>query len=130
MPFRPAYLGRAISDLGGGQALPYVKERGCVAGPSPLGHEALRQGRSRRPAREGVKVGQKRIVYPWIGCGQCPGLQGGGRDNYCLKSQVSWGVNRGRGAYSPHVLVPDAKYLVDASGIDESFGGPRSPARR
>jgi D-arabinose 1-dehydrogenase-like Zn-dependent alcohol dehydrogenase len=30
------------------------------------------------------------------------------------------GVNR-NGAYSTHVLVPDPKYLVDASGIDEAF---------
>jgi len=42
-----------------------------------------------------------------------------GQDNYCLKSRFL-GVNRA-GAYSTHLLVPDAKYLVDAGGIDESF---------
>jgi D-arabinose 1-dehydrogenase-like Zn-dependent alcohol dehydrogenase len=65
-----------------------------------------------------VKVGQKRIVYPWIGCGKCATCKAG-QDNYCLKSRYL-GVNV-PGAYSTHVLVPDAKYLVDASGIDDSF---------
>src|SRR5437870_8939740 len=70
------------------------------------------------PRAKGVKLGQRRIVYPWIGCGQCPVCKAG-QDNYCLKSRFL-GVNRA-GAYSTHVLVPDAKYLVDAGVIDESF---------
>jgi len=57
-------------------------------------------------------------VYPWIGCGRCPVCKAG-QDNYCLKPRFL-GVNRA-GAYSTHVLVPDAKYLIDAGGIDESF---------
>ena len=36
------------------------------------------------------------------------------------KSSENVGVNR-PGAYSTHVLVPDPKYLVDASGVDEGF---------
>ena len=38
-----------------------------------------------------------------------------GQDNYCVSGTRYLGVNR-PGAYSTHVLVPDSKYLVDASG--------------
>jgi len=103
-------------DWGGGKRF-YVKERGCVP-PFTLGHEPFGIVEAAGPRARGVKVGQKRLVYPWIGCGRCPVCKAG-QDNYCLKSRFL-GVNRA-GAYSTHVLVPDAKYLVDASGIDESF---------
>jgi D-arabinose 1-dehydrogenase-like Zn-dependent alcohol dehydrogenase len=41
------------------------------------------------------------------------------QDNYCLAPRFV-GVMR-PGAYSSHIVVPDAKYLVDATGIDEGF---------
>src|SRR2546422_8409205 len=111
-------------DLGGGKRF-YVKERGCVP-PFTLGHEPFGSVEAVGPRAKGVKVGQKRIVYPWIGCGQCPVCKAG-QDNYCLKSSFL-GVNRA-GAYSTHVLVPDAKYLVDAGGDDESLAATAaSPA--
>jgi D-arabinose 1-dehydrogenase-like Zn-dependent alcohol dehydrogenase len=103
-------------ELGGGRRF-YVKERGCVP-PFTPGHEPFGVVEAVGPRAKGVKVGQRRIVYPWIGCGQCPVCRAG-QDNYCLKSRFL-GVNRA-GAYSTHLLVPDAKYLVDAGGIDESF---------
>src|SRR3989449_5122425 len=103
-------------DWGGGRRF-YVKERGCVP-PFTPGHEPFGRVEAVGPRAKGVKVGQRRIVYPWIGCGRCPVCKAG-QDNYCLKSRFL-GVNRA-GAYSTHVLVPDAKYLVDAGGIDESF---------
>jgi D-arabinose 1-dehydrogenase-like Zn-dependent alcohol dehydrogenase len=64
-------------------------------------------------------VGQKKIVFPWIGCGKCAVCKAG-QDNYCVSGSRILGVNRA-GAYSTHVLVPDPKYLVDAGGIDEAF---------
>ncbi|HEX6298165.1 MAG TPA: alcohol dehydrogenase [Burkholderiales bacterium] len=103
-------------DWGGGKRF-YVKERGCVP-PFTLGHEPFGVVEALGPRAKGVKVGQKRIVYPWIGCGKCATCKAG-QDNYCLKSRYL-GVNV-PGAYSTHVVVPDAKYLVDASGIDDSF---------
>jgi D-arabinose 1-dehydrogenase-like Zn-dependent alcohol dehydrogenase len=103
-------------DWGGGKRF-YVKERGCVP-PFTLGHEPFGVVEALGPRARGVKVGQKRIVYPWIGCGKCATCKAG-QDNYCLKSRYL-GVNV-PGAYSTHVVVPDAKYLVDASGIDDSF---------
>jgi len=108
-------------DWGGGRRF-YVKERGCVP-PFTLGHEPFGVVEALGPrvprGKGAVKVGQKRIVYPWIGCGSCAVCRAG-QDNYCISGSRYLGVNV-PGAYSTHVLVPDAKYLVDAGGIDESF---------
>lgn len=104
-------------DLGGGKRF-YVKDRGCVP-PFTLGHEPFGIVEALGPRARGVKVGQKRLVYPWIGCGKCAVCKAG-QDNYCVSGSRFLGVNRA-GAYATHVLVPDAKYLVDTTGIDDSF---------
>ncbi|HMA90677.1 MAG TPA: alcohol dehydrogenase [Burkholderiales bacterium] len=108
-------------DWGGGKRF-YVKERGCVP-PFTLGHEPFGVVEALGPAAartaKNLRVGQKRLVYPWIGCGKCAVCKAG-KDNYCVSGSRFLGVNRA-GAYSTHVLVPHPKYLIDASGIDESF---------
>jgi D-arabinose 1-dehydrogenase-like Zn-dependent alcohol dehydrogenase len=104
-------------DLGAGKRF-YVKERGCVP-PFTLGHEPYGIVEALGPKARGVKVGQKRLVYPWIGCGKCAVCKAG-QDNYCVSGSRFLGVNRA-GAYSTHLLVPDAKYLVDTAGIEDSF---------
>jgi len=104
-------------ELGGGKRF-YVKERGCVP-PFTLGHEPFGIVEALGPRAKGVKVGQKRLIHPWIGCGKCAVCKAG-QDNYCVSGSRILGVNR-PGGYSTHLLVPDAKYLVDASGIDEAF---------
>lgn len=104
-------------DLGGGKRF-YVKDRGCIP-PFTLGHEPFGIVEALGPKAKGVKVGQKKLVFPWIGCGKCAVCKAG-QDNYCVSGTRFLGVNRA-GAYSTHVLVPDPKYLVDASGIDDSF---------
>ena len=104
-------------DLGGGKRF-YVKERGCVP-PFTLGHEPFGVVEALGPRAKGVRVGQKRLIYPWIGCGKCAVCKAG-QDNYCVSGSRFLGVNRA-GAYSTHVLVPDAKYLVDTAGIDDAF---------
>ena len=104
-------------DWGGGKLF-YVKERGCVP-PFTLGHEPFGVVEAIGPKAKGVKIGQKRIVFPWIGCGKCPVCKSG-EDNYCVSGSRFLGVNRA-GAYASHVLVPDPKYLVDSAGIDDAF---------
>src|SRR5258706_7187883 len=115
------HIGDGYFDLGGGKRF-YVKERGCIP-PFTPGHEPFgiveKLGPAVSKSAKGVKVGQRRIVFPWIGCGKCAVCKAG-QDNYCVSGSRFLGVNR-RGAYATHVLVPDAKYLVDASGIDDAF---------
>jgi D-arabinose 1-dehydrogenase-like Zn-dependent alcohol dehydrogenase len=104
-------------DLGGGKRF-YVRERGCVP-PFTLGHEPLGIVEAVGPRAKGVKVGQKRLIYPWIGCGRCAVCKAG-QDNYCVSGSRFFGVNR-PGAYSTHLLVPHPQYLVDTGGIEDSF---------
>jgi len=103
-------------DWGGGRRF-YVKDRGCVP-PFTPGHEPYGVVEALGPDAKGVAIGAKGIVYPWIGCGECAVCKSG-QDNYCLAPRYL-GVTR-PGAYASHVLVPEAKYLVDATGIDEGF---------
>ncbi len=103
-------------DWGGGKRF-YVKERGCVP-PFTMGHEPFGVVEALGPRAKGVRIGQKRIVYPWIGCGACPVCKDG-QDNYCLQQRFV-GVMK-PGAYSTHLLVPHPRYLVDAGGVDEAF---------
>jgi D-arabinose 1-dehydrogenase-like Zn-dependent alcohol dehydrogenase len=111
------HIWEGFFDLGGGKRF-YVKERGCIP-PFTLGHEPFGIVEKIGPRAKGVKVGQKRLIHPWIGCGKCAVCKAG-QDNYCVSGSRIIGVNRA-GAYATHVLVPDPKYLVDASGIDEAF---------
>ena len=104
-------------DLGGGKRF-YVKERGCLP-PFTPGHEPFGVVEAVGPRVKGLKAGQKRLIYPWIGCGKCAVCKAG-QDNYCVSGSRFLGVNR-PGAYSTHVLIPDPKYLVDTAGIDDSF---------
>ncbi len=104
-------------DWGGGKRF-YVKERGCIP-PFTMGHEPFGVVEALGPRAKGVKLGQKRLVFPWIGCGKCAVCKAG-QDNYCVSGSRFLGINRA-GAYSTHVLVPDAKYLVDTAGIDDAF---------
>jgi D-arabinose 1-dehydrogenase-like Zn-dependent alcohol dehydrogenase len=104
-------------ELGAGKRF-YVKERGCIP-PFTLGHEPLGVVEALGKKVKGVKVGQKRLIYPWIGCGKCAVCKAG-QDNYCVSGTRFLGVNR-PGAYASHVLVPDAKYLLDTSGVEDSF---------
>jgi len=104
-------------DLGGGKRF-YVKDSGCVP-PFTPGHEPFGVIEKVGPRAKGVKVGQKKLVYPWIGCGKCAVCKAG-QDNHCVSGSRYLGVNR-PGAYSTHVLVSDAKYLLDTNGIDDAF---------
>ena len=104
-------------DLGGGKKF-YVKDRGCIP-PFTLGHEPFGVVEAIGPKAKGVKVGQKRIVFPWIGCGKCA-ICKAELDNYCVSGSRFLGVNRA-GAYASHLLIPHPKYLVDSSGIEDGF---------
>jgi D-arabinose 1-dehydrogenase-like Zn-dependent alcohol dehydrogenase len=108
-------------EMGGGKRF-YVKDRGCVP-PFTLGHEPFgiveEFGSSVSRIDKKLKRGQKKLVYPWIGCGKCA-ICASGQDNYCVSGSRFLGVNR-PGAYASHVLIPHPKYLVDSSGIDDAF---------
>src|SRR5260370_32068008 len=57
-------------DLGNGKRMS-LKDRGIPL-PLTMGHETAGEVVALGPQAEGVKVGEVRLVYPWIGCGKSP----------------------------------------------------------
>lgn len=101
-------------DLGGGMRID-VTERGLVP-PFTLGHEIVGEVAALGPEATGVAVGDKRLVFPWIGCGVCAMCRSGA-ENLCPSPRFL-GTRRD-GGYSDHVLVPEARYLLDYEGFAE-----------
>ena len=100
-------------DLGGGKRLDMAK-RG-VKLPRAVGHEILGNVAKIGPDVKDHSVGQRRIVYPWVGCGQCRRCRNE-EDSLCMKMQSLGLVNDG--GFAEYVLVPDTKYLVDPGDVD------------
>ncbi|MBV9563189.1 MAG: alcohol dehydrogenase catalytic domain-containing protein [Bradyrhizobium sp.] len=95
------------ADLGGGKRLDTT--RGMTL-PFTLGHEIAGVVEDVGPDASKDLIGGKKAVFPWIGCGQCRDCRNGD-ENLCLKPRFV-GVNID-GGFASHVLVPDAKYLLD-----------------
>uniref|UniRef100_A0A8J4M6L8 alcohol dehydrogenase n=1 Tax=Acidicaldus sp. TaxID=1872105 RepID=A0A8J4M6L8_9PROT len=100
-------------DLGGGKKMSLV-DRGVVL-PLAMGHEIVGRVVKLGPDAKGVKLGDLRIVYPWVGCGACPACLAD-EDNMCLKPR-SLGVYQ-NGGYATHVLAPHPRHLVDPGTLD------------
>ncbi len=85
--------------------------------PHTLGHEIAGRVVALGPdvnPDSGVAVGDTRVAYPWIGCGQCS-VCASGHEELCAAPRVL-GLNRA-GGFADHVLVPDARYLVDPGTV-------------
>lgn len=100
-------------NLGGGKKL-YVKDRGIEL-PAAMGHEILGTIVKTGPAAEPQSIGARRIVYPWLGCGQCQRCY----DELCL-AQKSLGINT-NGGFASYIIVPHPKYLVNPGELDPAF---------
>ncbi len=94
-----------------------MKDRG-IEYPMVLGHEVVGVVEQVGEDVESVRVGDVRLVYPWIGCGTCRQCRAG-HDNRCAAGN-NLGVAR-HGGYAESVLVPDEKYLVAIDGLDPSW---------
>lgn len=95
------------ADLGGGKRLDTT--RGMTL-PFTLGHEIAGVVDEVGPDAPQDLIGARRAVFPWIGCGQCRDCANGD-ENLCLKQRfLGVAVD---GGFATHVLVPDAKYLLD-----------------
>lgn len=100
-------------DLGGGKVM-NLKDRGVVL-PLAMGHEIVGRVAKLGPEAKGVKVGDLRIVFPWLGCGTCEKCLAE-EDNMCLTAR-SLGVFQ-NGGYGTHVLAPHPRHLVDPGTLD------------
>lgn len=103
-------------DLGGGRVL-RLADRGVTL-PRAMGHEVVGTVVACGPEAEGVAEGQRRIVYPWLGCGTCERCLAG-EDNLCA-APSSIGIMR-HGGYAERVVVPHPRYLVDPGDVDPAW---------
>jgi len=95
-------------DLGGGNKLPL----GNIRFPHTMGHEIEGEVIALGPDATGVKIGDKRAAFPWIGCGGCPACKRG-EENLCARPRNLGCSANVPGGYATHVLVPHPKYLLD-----------------
>ena len=95
------------ADLGGGKRLDTT--RGMTL-PFTLGHEIAGVVEEVGSGVPSDLIGKKRAVFPWIGCGVCADCLNGD-ENLCAKQRFL-GVSID-GGFATHVLVPDAKYLLE-----------------
>ena len=101
-------------DLGGGKRMS-LKDRG-VALPLAMGHEIVGRVAKLGPDAAGVAVGDVRIVFPWLGCGQCDRCLAE-EDNMCTVASRSLGVYQ-NGGYGTHVVAPHPRHLIDPGTLD------------
>jgi len=106
------HIWQGYFDLGEGKQL-RVEDRGLKL-PFTMGHEIAGRVVAKGPDAAGVEIGDERVAYPWIGCGQCTECKRG-ENLLCLtpRSLGAW-VN---GGYSTHVVVPEPQWLVPHEGI-------------
>ena len=101
-------------DIGGGKRMS-LGDRGVTL-PLAMGHEIVGRVAKLGPDAKGVKVGDLRIVYPWIGCGKCEKCLAE-EDNMCSVAARSLGVYQ-NGGYGTHVIAPHPRHLIDPGTVD------------
>lgn len=100
-------------DLGDGQKIDTTR---VINPPRALGHEVLGTVVAVGPDAKGISIGDRRVVFPWIGCGTCS-LCRSGNEHICNRPQ-SIGIQRD-GGFADHVLVPHPKYLFEFGNLPE-----------
>ena len=100
-------------DLGGGNKLDMTR---AVQPPRTLGHEIAGTVVAVGPDVKGVAIGARRVVFPWIGCGQCALCAAG--DEHLCNAPRALGVHRD-GGFADHVLVPHPQYLLEFDPLPE-----------
>jgi propanol-preferring alcohol dehydrogenase len=103
-------------------AYPYVL-------PFTLGHETAGRVAALGSGASGVEVGDRVVVYSRWGCGTCWQCANG-RDNACARTQRGpHGGGLGRdGGLAEYLIVPSARYLVPAPGLDPVSAAPLTDA--
>jgi len=100
-------------DLGDGQFMK-VTDRG-VKYPVTPGHEIVGVVEDFGNTASGISKGDEVLVFPWIGCGECPACKVG-NENLC-DAPKSLGVFQD-GGYSDYAMIPNSKYLAKLDGVN------------
>ena len=106
------HLHDGVFELGNGKQLE-VGVEGMV-----LGHEIFGEVVAIGPDVKSVHIGDRRVVYPWIGCGECASCRRG-EEHLCTPGRALGVVNKG--GFADHVLVPHSRYLFDKGDVSGSL---------
>ena len=109
------HLGGGYFDLGNGRKADLSSS---VRPPRTLGHEIVGVVEELGPEATGVRVGDRRVIYPWAGCGACARCKAG--DEHLCAKPNDIGVRRD-GGYSNYVLVEHPRYLAEFDPLPETF---------
>ncbi len=101
-------------DMGGGKLSSL--ERAGVRLPVTMGHEIGGQLVELGPDVQGLALGERVVVYPWIGCGECATCERGD-DHLCVRGARNLGLQL-PGGYADTVRVPHARYVVPIGALD------------
>jgi len=91
-----------------------VTDRG-VKFPVTPGHEVVGKVEKIGDSVKDVNIDDTVLVYPWIGCGNCPTCEKG--DTNLCENPKSLGVFQD-GGYAEQVIVPDYKFLASIGDLN------------
>ena len=106
------HLHEGVFELGGGKQLD-VGQKGMT-----LGHEIFGEVVAVGPDAKDVSIGDRRVVFPWIGCGDCADCRRG-EEQLCTPGRAL-GIVR-PGGFSDRVLVPNSRYLFDKGDVPDAL---------
>jgi alcohol dehydrogenase, propanol-preferring len=101
-------------DMGGGKLSSL--ERAGTKLPVTMGHEIGGEVVEIGPEVRDVSVGDRVVVYPWLGCGECPTCLSG-NDHLCNRGARNLGIQL-PGGYADLVRVPHDRYLVPIGTLE------------
>jgi len=110
------HLWKGYFDLGGGNKA--ALSASGVLPPLTLGHEPLGTVVACGEDVTEVKPGDKRLVFPWNGCGKCWACEAERTDLCATPRNIGIVVP---GGFATHLVVPDPRLLVDVTGLDDAF---------
>ncbi|MDB5715652.1 MAG: adhP [Sphingomonadales bacterium] len=117
------FCGLCHSDLHTWQGVTDLGSRGVVHRPKgepiAIGHEIVGRVVAFGPDAVGVEIGDRRIVYPWLGCGCCAMCEAG-QDNLCAIASHSLGFST-NGGFASEVVLPHPRYLLDPGNLDPAL---------
>ena len=105
------HLWQGYFEMGGGRQLDVRDVREL---PFTLGHEIVGEVAAVGPNAEGVAIGDRRVVFPWIGCAACDFCDGD-REHLCHRPHAL-GTHLD-GGFADHVVVPHPRYLFDYGDV-------------
>ena len=86
--------------------------------PRTLGHETVGQIIAAGENADQSLIGQKVLVFPWLGCGKCRACDEG-RSNDCMAMRIIGLVQDG--GYASHMIVENSSALVNVDGLDPTL---------